>query len=133
MSFFINNWYNIIILYLKRLISFIGVWIWNFDGSSLFSIVKYIIRLCILIPIVSGIYYMKMNKIIKKAALILFVILSIIFFCVFFFMDVSYRYRMPSLPFIGIVAAYGVDRLIILGVYLYKKYMFNGLKKGVKL
>jgi hypothetical protein len=110
------------VLYFRRLISFIGVWVWNFDGTSLVGIIKYFIRLCVLIPIVSGIYYMKKNRIMKEASLILFVILSIVFFCVFFFMDVSYRYRVPSLAFIGIVAAYGVDRLLALGEYLFHNY-----------
>jgi hypothetical protein len=114
LSFFINNWYNILMLYLKRMVAFIGVWILNFDSGSIIGMIKYI--LFALTPFIFGIYCMKKNKIMKKAALLLFVILSVVFFCVFFFMDASYRYRVPSLPFIGIVMAYGVDRLMALGI-----------------
>lgn len=112
-SFFINNWNNILVLYGRRALSFIGVWVWKFGELDVLTKLKYLIPFSIAGSLgfigLAGIFK---KKILKEASILFLVILSIQFFCIFFFMDSAFRYRVPSLVFIGIIIAYGLDRTI---------------------
>ena len=52
------------------------------------------------------------NHIIGRAAILWWIVFAVFVFCSLLFIDAMYRYRFPAMPFIGIIAAYGLDRLI---------------------
>jgi hypothetical protein len=56
-----------------------------------------------------------------RAAVLWGIILAVFAFCILLFIDAMYRYRFPAMPFIGIVAAYGLDRIISGGQILAKQ------------
>jgi len=111
-SFFINNWQNIIVLYAKRALAFWGVWVMNFNIRDPLLTMMYIVRLLPLMLIIIGVLGMIRSGAFRKSSVILFVVLSVQFFCIFFFIDASYRYKVPSIAFLGIITAYGINVLI---------------------
>lgn len=113
LSFFINNWKDILVLYGRRAVSFFGVWVWELGGLNMLSKLKYLLPFAITGTFgFIGLGVILKKKIFKEVSILFLVILSIQFFCMFFFMDSAYRYRVPSLIFIGIIIAFGIDRTI---------------------
>ncbi|MDF2671645.1 MAG: hypothetical protein K0R67_3951 [Paenibacillus sp.] len=119
-SFLVNNWDHILILYGKRTISFLGWWVWQIDFKSITGVIKLVWYIIPPILFVTGTISAMINKQFKKASIIWLVILAVFAFCVLFFIDVMYRYKAPSLPFICIIAAYGADQLIRRAAAAYK-------------
>ena len=56
-----------------------------------------------------------------RAAVLWGIVLAVFAFCILLFIDAMYRYRFPAMPFIGIIAAYGLDRMINGGRILAEK------------
>lgn len=122
LSFFINNWKHILILYARRIISFSGVWVWKLAGADAFTALKYLLpSLAALAALGAGIARMAVCGILRKSFLLILEVLSIMFFTVFFFMDSAYRYRVPSLVFLGMICAYGLDIYITMGAKCFKR------------
>jgi hypothetical protein len=114
-SFFINNFYHIIVIYAKRFIFLWGeMWIWSYHMYSISHALDYF-RRCI--PLILAFWGM-LRVLLKKQSsesLVLFVpIISTIIFCVIFFLDSGWRYRLPSVPFNAIFVAYSLDYIISL-------------------
>lgn len=116
LSFFINNWNHILVLYARRAMTFLGVWVWKIGDADLLIKLKYLLPIALggLLGI-AGISSIVRNRILKETSILFLVVLSIQFFCLIFFMDSAYRYRVPSLVFLGILVAYGIDRVIDFG------------------
>lgn len=128
-SFFINNWNHILVLYGKRIVSFAGVWVWKLDSVGMLVRLKYILPVTAALFVTgAGISGMIRRKIFRKASILIFVVLSILFFTVFFFMDSAYRYRVPALVFLAIIGAYGVDICIDVGLKGLKRLKGMGVK-----
>jgi hypothetical protein len=114
-SFFINNFYHIVVIYAKRFIFLWGeMWIWSYHMNSIGHAIDYF-RRCI--PLILAFWGM-MRVLLKKQSaesLVLFVpIISTIIFCVIFFLDSGWRYRLPSIPFNAIFVAYSIDYILSL-------------------
>ena len=105
-SFFINNWNHILVLYLFRAFLF-----WAPIVTTPFSLDKLYIVFAFLFGAIGFIYLIRRTDL-RKTSIILFVIFSIWFFCIIFFMDSSFRYRVPALVFLNFIAALGVDNFL---------------------
>lgn len=121
-SFLINNWDHILILYGKRMISFLGWWVWRADFGSLWGVVSFVRHAfpTLLFFIGSGAAIAAGRF--RKASVLWLVILAVFVFCVIFFIDVMYRYKAPALPFIAIISAYGAERLFSAALGLFRRY-----------
>jgi hypothetical protein len=117
----------------KRFIFLWGeMWIWSYKLNTLSQAIDYI-RRCL--PLVFALWGM-MRVIFRKKSgisLILFIpVISTVIFCVIFFLDSGWRYRLPSLPFLAIFMAYGIEYLLTLVINLTKKLLEKkvNIKKG---
>ncbi|WP_028552179.1 glycosyltransferase family 39 protein [Paenibacillus sp. UNC451MF] len=122
LSFLINNWDHISIIYGKRVIAFLGRWVWETNITSLSGIKKLAEHLLPSLFFLIGTIIAMVNGTFRKASIIWLCALAIFIFCILVFIDAMYRYRAPAIPFIAIAAGYGAER-VIYGVYLIaKKY-----------
>jgi len=133
-SFFINNFYHIAVIYAKRFIFLWGeMWIWSYHLNTFSHTIDYI-RRCI--PLVLSIWGMLRVIFRKKSdiSLVLFVpIISTVIFCVIFFLDSGWRYRLPSLPFIAIFMAYGIEYLLTLVLNVSKTLLAKRKSAGNRI
>jgi len=111
-SFFIDNWKHILILYGKRLLGFWGTWMWNYNLTSPAGIIKFVVRLSPVIAMLTGILRIIRQKIYDRTSILILMIVSTQLFCTIFFIDSAWRYRLPSLAFVGILTGYGIDWLL---------------------
>ena len=109
-KFVFNNWMDIMILFGIRTAAFFGLWILRWDELN------FLVKLKYLVPFLSaallmglGTVAMVRRRLFKEASVLYLTIASILVFCIIFFMDAAYRYRMPSMVFFGIIIAYGLD------------------------
>jgi hypothetical protein len=109
-SFIVNNWDHVSVLYVKRAIAFLGKWIWTIDLNSLTGIGQFIYNATPTALFAVGSIAAVRDKSFRKASIIWLLILAVFAFCLFLFIDWMYRYRYPAVPFIAIAAAYGADR-----------------------
>ncbi|TNJ65322.1 glycosyltransferase family 39 protein [Paenibacillus hemerocallicola] len=121
-SFFVHNWDQILALYGKRSVSFLGWWVWKTDYRSVVSLAKLVLNELATVLFFAGTVAAIVNKQFRKASVVWLVIFSVFVFCVIFFIDIMYRYKAPSLPFIAIVSAYGAERIIRGCLVLVKKW-----------
>jgi 4-amino-4-deoxy-L-arabinose transferase-like glycosyltransferase len=122
LSFVVNNWDNIMILYGRRALALLGRWVFTVNLTSIRGILSFGWNsLPIFIFIVGTIATIK-NGLSRKASIIGLAILASCVFCIIFFIDAMYRYRAPGLPFMAITAAYGADRIIHGVIMIAKKY-----------
>lgn len=122
LSYLINNWQHVLILYAKRAVAFLGHWVWKTDLSSVAGVMMFVSNLVPTVLFFTGTIAAIRNRLFKKAAVVWLVILAIFIFCVLVFIDWMYRYRAPAIPFIAIVAAYGADRIIHGTLIIVKRY-----------
>jgi hypothetical protein len=117
-SFIVNNWDHIAVVYGKRTIAFIGRWVWEIDLGSKRGMLRFAVNLLPVVLFAIGTVAALINGLFRKASIIWLMILGTFMFCILFFIDGMYRYRTPCIPFIAIVAAYGVDRAvhIVIGI-----------------
>lgn len=112
LSFIVNNWEHILVIYAKRAVAFLGVWVLEANFRSLIGIISIIVHLLptalFLLGTAAAIKYGRF----RRASILWLIILAVFVFCIFLFIDSMYRYRFPAIPFIAIVAAFGAERII---------------------
>jgi hypothetical protein len=123
LSFIINNWEHVLMLYGRRTIAFLGWWVWDSDVKSIRGITKLAWHLIPAALFITGTIAAWRNKLFRRTSVIWLVILAVFAFCILLFIDGLYRYRAPALPFIAIAAAYGADRMITGAIIFAKKHM----------
>lgn len=128
-GFFLNNWNHILVLYLKRAVTFFGIWIYEFDISNVRSVLVYIAKLMPFVAGLNGIIWVFRKAGLRKSSLLFFVVASVWAFCIFFFIDSAFRYTVPALPFLGMLAAYGIDRYLESAAGIYNKLAGAGRRK----
>ncbi|WP_079914761.1 glycosyltransferase family 39 protein [Paenibacillus sp. 32352] len=122
LSFLINNWDHISIIYGKRVIAFLGRWVWETNVTSLHGIKVLAEHLLPTLLFLTGTVMAIVNGKFRKSSIIWLSALAIFIFCIVLFIDAMYRYRAPAIPFIAIAAGYGAER-ILYGVFVIaKKY-----------
>ncbi|WP_282937957.1 glycosyltransferase family 39 protein [Paenibacillus sp. RC67] len=122
LSFLINNWDHISIVYGKRVIAFLGRWVWETNVTSLHGIKVLAIHLLPTLFFLTGTVAAIVNGTFRKASIIWLSALAIFIFCILIFIDFMYRYRAPAIPFIAIAAGYGAERIIYGLYFIAKKY-----------
>lgn len=111
-SFIVNNWDHVSVLYAKRMIAFLGRWVWQTDLTSIKGIVSFAENMLPTVLFITGIVVSMTNELFRKASIIWLMVLAVFLFCIVFFIDGMYRYKAPAIPFITIGVAYGADRVI---------------------
>ncbi len=112
LSFIVNNWDAVSVLYFRRTVAFLGVWAWVTPLRSLVDIAYYLFKLLPTVFFIAGTVAAIREGTFGRAAVLWGIVLAVFAFCILLFIDAMYRYRFPAMPFIGIVAAYGLDRII---------------------
>lgn len=107
LSFLIHNWDHVLAIYARRIVAFLGRWVWQTDLGSLSGIKKFASDILPFVLFLIGSIAAIVNGLFKKASIIWLIILAVFVFCIMLFIDGMYRYKAPSIPFIGIAAAYG--------------------------
>ncbi|WP_248925650.1 glycosyltransferase family 39 protein [Paenibacillus hamazuiensis] len=123
LSFIINNWDHVLALYGRRIIAFLGSWVWKTDVSSMKGIFNLLVNLIPTVLFLLGTYAAIANKLFRRASILWLLVLSVFVFCIVFFIDGMYRYKAPGIPFIVIIAAYGADIVIRRLIVVAKKYV----------
>jgi len=128
LSFFINNFYHIAVVYVKRFILLWGEgWIWSYRFTSISHALDYIRRCLPLVLALFGMLRVIFKKKSSTLSLVLFVpIISTVVFCVIFFLDSAWRYRLPSIPYMAIFTAFGLE--YILSLIIDNKFLSNKIK-----
>ena len=116
LSFLVNNWDYVSTLYLKRAVAFLGHWVWKADLGTLSGIYIFIANFWPAALFAVGTVAAVADRRFAKAAPLWLIPLAVFIFCTLLFMDWMYRYRLPAIPFIAIVAAYGAERLVLLAI-----------------
>jgi hypothetical protein len=111
-SFIVNNWDSISIIYVKRMVAFLGRWVWETDLTTIRGIVKFADHMIPTLLFIIATVAALLNGLFRKAAIVWLIVLAVFIFCTVLFIDGMYRYKAPSIPFIVIVTAYGADRVI---------------------
>lgn len=136
LSFIINNWDHVLVIYGKRAVAFMGRWVWAVDLRTAAGIIAFADKLIPVGLFLAGTIAAIRNRIFKRASIVWLVIFATFAFCILIFIDWMYRYRLPSVPFIAMVAAYGAERILYGAVILAKKTMgmlFAWIKKKYSL
>ncbi|GAA3409692.1 glycosyltransferase family 39 protein [Paenibacillus hodogayensis] len=121
-SFLVHNGDQIIGLYGKRIVAFLGRWVWETDLGSVHGVLRFVRYILPTVLFVLGTVAAIVAGTFRKASVLWLVTLAVFVFCVIFFIDGLYRYKAPSIPFIAIAAAYGADRIIRGLLVIAKKY-----------
>lgn len=114
LSFIINNWDNVAVIYLKRAVAFLGHWVWKTDLGTLGGVYNFIANFWPAALFAAGTVAAVADRRFARAAPLWLIVLAVFAFCLLIFIDWMYRYRLPAIPFIAIVAAYGAERLLVL-------------------
>jgi len=120
LSFIINNWEAVSVLYVRRAVAFLGTWAWETNVRTLGDALYYSFRLLPLGLFVVGTVAAVRNGKFGKSSILWLIIFAVFVFCLLLFIDAMYRYRFPAMPLIAIVVAYGADRMISGGRLLAK-------------
>ncbi|RKN78947.1 glycosyltransferase family 39 protein [Paenibacillus ginsengarvi] len=108
-SFIVNNWDHVSVLYMKRMVAFLGRWAIQTDLTTIRGIAKFGINMIPTGLFLFGIAAAAWNGLFRKASIIWLLVLAVLSFCIVFFIDSMYRYKAPAVPFIVIGVAYGAD------------------------
>jgi 4-amino-4-deoxy-L-arabinose transferase-like glycosyltransferase len=122
LSFIINNWDHISIIYGKRIIAFLGRWAWETKLDSKHAMLRLAENLVPTLLFLIGTIAAIANGLFRKSSIIWLNLLTAFVFCIVFFIDALYRYKAPGIPFIAIAVAYGADRIIHGAISIAKKY-----------
>lgn len=109
-SFLINNWSDILVLYYRRAIIFLGNWPLCLRITGIRSFILYFSNALPALLFFLGLVWSVVNKKMKDSSILWLMVLAIFIFCVVLFIDSMYRYRMPAMPFISIISAYGLEQ-----------------------
>lgn len=121
-SFIANNWEAVSVLYFRRAVAFLGIWAWMLKPQNLGDWLFFLYCSLPSLFFVWGTFAAINDGRFKRASILWFIVVAVFFFCVLLFIDSMYRYRFPAMPFVGMVAAYGLDRLISGGCSLAKRH-----------
>ncbi|NOU98194.1 hypothetical protein GC093_33925 [Paenibacillus sp. LMG 31456] len=122
LSFLINNWDDVLILYGRRAIAFLGWWVWETDLSTFRGITRFVWYVLPTVLFLTGTIAAIVNGLFRKVSIIWLVVLAVYAFCILIFIDGMYRYKAPALPFLAIGAAYGVKTIFHGAMTIIKKY-----------
>ena len=122
LSFIVNNWEPVSILYARRTVAFLGTWAWETHIRNVGDFLYFAFKLLPTVLFTMGAVVAVRTGQFRKAAILWLLVLAVYAFCLLLFIDAMYRYRFPALPFIAIGAAYGMDRTIAGGLLLAKRY-----------
>lgn len=114
LSFLVNNWDYVSVLYLKRAVAFLGHWVWKTDLGTLSGALTFLANFWPAALFAVGTAAAVADRRFAKAAPLWLITFAVFAFCTLLFIDWMYRYRLPAIPFIAIVAAYGAERLAVL-------------------
>lgn len=122
LSFIINNWDHILWLYGRRALALLGRWVFTIDLTNIRGVLRFGWYSLPTVLFLFGTFAIIRNGLSRKASILWLAILASCVFCIIFFIDSMYRYRVPSLPFVFIAVAYGADRGIHFIILVTKKY-----------
>jgi hypothetical protein len=122
LSFIVHNWESVLVLYLRRAVAFLGAWAWMNPFRTMGDLLFYLYKLLPAMFFMVGTVTAVKNGKFGRAAILWWIVAAVFWFCILLFIDSMYRYRFPAMPFIGIIAAYGLDRIIHGGHILAKRY-----------
>lgn len=111
-SFIVNNWDHVSVLYVKRMAAFLGRWVWQTDLTTIGGIVRLAKNMLPTVLFAIGIAASLWSGLFRKTAVIWLLVLAVFLFCIVFFIDGMYRYKAPAVPFILIGVAYGAERVL---------------------
>lgn len=123
LSFIINNWDHVSTLYVRRAIAFLGRWAWEANFTTWPGIIRFLEASIPTVLFIVGTIAAIKNKLFRKASILWLLVLSVFLFCVVIFIDWMYRYKLPAIPFIVIIAAYGTERVLSSAWVIAKKLM----------
>lgn len=112
LSFIYHNWDAVCVLFFRRTVAFFGTWAWQTSFQGFGDYLYYSFRLLPALLFAGGTFAAIRGRRFGRAAILWWIVLAIYVFCILIFIDAMYRYRFPAMPFVGMVAAYGTDRLI---------------------
>ncbi len=121
-SFIANNWEAVSVLYFRRAVAFLGIWTWMIKPQNLADWLFFLYCALPSLFFVWGTIAAINDGKFKRASILWFIVVAVFFFCVLLFIDSMYRYRFPAMPFVGMIAAYGLDRMISGGCSLAKRH-----------
>lgn len=136
LSFLVNNWEYVSALYLKRAVAFLGHWVWNTDFATSTGVYIFLANIWPAVLFAVGTAAAVADRRFAKAAPLWLITFAVFAFCTLLFIDWMYRYRLPAVPFIAIVAAYGAERLTSLAInarsIMYGKKPNTGCRPGLQ-
>ena len=121
LSYFVNNWDHVLFIYGKRALAFLGRWVWSTDLNSWTGISQLAKNIVPSALFLTGTVAAVANGKLRRAGIAWLVVLGVAAFCLLIFIDAMYRYRLPAIPFIAMVAAYGAERILNRLVYFTKR------------
>jgi 4-amino-4-deoxy-L-arabinose transferase-like glycosyltransferase len=122
LSFIINNWDHILVLYGKRAFAFFGNWVWRINVITVHGLIKFFWNMLPIGLFFVGTYAAIRNKVFAKASILWLISLAVFVFCIITFIDGLYRYKAPAMPLFAIICAYGIDRIIQVVIIFAKTY-----------
>lgn len=122
LSFLINNREPILVLYVRRAIAFLGAWTWQVPIRNLNDVLYFAFKILPAGLFIWGTIVAGRTGKFRRGAIVWLIVLAVFAFCVLLFIDAMYRYRFPAMPFIAIVTAYGLERMLDGGKLLVQKY-----------
>lgn len=122
LSFIINNWDHIMVLYAKRAFAFQGNWVWRINVITVHGLIKFFKNTLPINLFLIGTFMAIRNRVFTRASVLWLISLSVFLFCIFTFIDGMYRYKAPAMPLLAIICAYGIDRIVHGVIHLTKTY-----------
>lgn len=110
LSFIVNNWDHVSVLYVKRAIAFLGKWVWEIDLRSPAGIGQFLYNAAPTFLFAVGSIAALRDGRFRQTSIVWLLIAAVFAFCLLLFIDWMYRYRYPAVPFIAIAAAYGAEQ-----------------------
>ncbi len=121
LSFVVKNRDAVLVLYFRRAVAFLGAWTWMTPIHTVEDLLFYLYKLAPAVFFTVGTVAALRDGKFGRAAVLWWIIAAVFAFCILLFIDAMYRYRFPAMPFVGIIAAYGLDRIICGGHGLARK------------
>lgn len=105
LSFVYYNWLDILIMMKKKALAFLGYWV--VYSNPIYKLSMFIFSIPTIFFAIGTLGCIIEHKM-AKASILYYIIASVFGFCIIFFIDNMYRYRVPAMPAIYIIIAYGI-------------------------
>lgn len=105
LSFVYYNWPDILIMMKKKALAFLGYWV--VYSNPIYKLSMFIFSIPTIFFAIGTLGCIIERKF-DRASILYCIIASVFIFCVIFFIDNMYRYRLPAMPAIYIITAYGI-------------------------